>query len=178
VNKLATQRSASWRSAGDTVKSKLESLVELLAAHGVEFMIIGGQAETIFGSPRVTFDIDLCYRRTPENLKRLAAALREIKPMLRGAPLDLPLVLDEKALALGNNYTFVTHFGDVDFLGHVEPLGDFDALAQRAKHYPLGDKQVLVIALDDLIRIKEHINRPKDRDSLFQLRAIKKLGGG
>jgi hypothetical protein len=72
------------------VKSKLESLVELLAAHGVEFMIIGGQAETIFGSPRVTYDIDLCYRRTSENLKKLAAALREIKPTLRGAPPDLP----------------------------------------------------------------------------------------
>jgi predicted nucleotidyltransferase len=160
------------------VKSKLESLVELLISHGVEFMIIGGQAETIFGSPRVTFDIDLCYRRTPENLKRLAAALREIKPTLRGASPELTFLLDEKALALGNNYTFVTRFGDVDFLGHVEPIGDFDALAKRAKPYPVGGAQVLVIDLDDLIRIKEHINRPKDRDSLFQLRAIKKLGGG
>jgi hypothetical protein len=72
----------------------------------------------------------------------------------------------------------VTRFGDVDFLGHVEPLGDFDALAKRAKAYPVGSARVLVIDLDDLIRIKEHINRPKDRDSLFQLRAIKKLGGG
>ena len=31
------------------------------------------------------------------------------------------------------------------------------------------------VGLDDLIRIKEHINRPKDRDSLMHLRAIKKL---
>jgi hypothetical protein len=32
-----------------------------------------------------------------------------------------------------------------------------------------------VIALDDLIRVKEHIARKKDSESLFQLRAIKRL---
>jgi hypothetical protein len=32
-----------------------------------------------------------------------------------------------------------------------------------------------VIGLDDLIRIKRHINRPKDRESLPQLEAIKRL---
>ena len=35
--------------------------------------------------------------------------------------------------------------------------------------------KLLVISLDDLIRVKEHIRRPKDRESLMQLQAIKKL---
>ena len=72
------------------MKSDFQNLAELLTRHGVEFVVIGGQAETLFGSPRVTFDIDLCYRRTAENLERLAAALREMKVTLRGAPPDLP----------------------------------------------------------------------------------------
>jgi hypothetical protein len=29
--------------------------------------------------------------------------------------------------------------------------------------------------LDDLIRVKEHIRRSKDNDSLFQLKAIKQI---
>lgn len=43
---------------------------------------------------------------------------------------------------------------------------------------------VRTISLADLIRVKEHIRRPKDRDSLFQLHAIKQIresggrGGG
>jgi len=41
------------------------------------------------GSARVTYDVDLCYRRTSDNLERLAAALRTLSLALRGAPLDL-----------------------------------------------------------------------------------------
>ena len=82
--------------AGDTEKSDLLRIAEILLAHGVEFIVVGGQAETIFGSARVTVDIDLCYRRTKDNLKRLAAALHEIQPSLRNAPKDLPFVIDER----------------------------------------------------------------------------------
>jgi hypothetical protein len=159
-------------------KSALEAFVELFHAHGVEFIVIGGQAESLYGSPRITYDTDFCYRRTPENLDRLARALKELKPGLRGAPPDVPVMLDAKALSLGCNYTFVTEHGDFDLLGQVDPIGSYEAIAPRAKPLLFGKQDILVIALDDLIRIKEHINRPKDRDSLFQLRAIKKLGGG
>lgn len=46
---------------------------------------------------------------------------------------------------------------------------------QHCETYPLGNLHVQTISLDDLIRVKEHIRRPKDRDSLFQLQAIKRL---
>jgi hypothetical protein len=46
----------------------LERIAETMLRHDVEFIVIGGQAECLFGSPRLTFDVDLCYRRTPANL--------------------------------------------------------------------------------------------------------------
>lgn len=163
--------------ADDTEKSPLEKVLEVLVKHGVEFIVIGGQAETLFGSPRITYDIDLCYRRTRENLERLARALPEFQPKLRGAPPDLPFIIDARALALGNNFTFTTPIGDLDFLGYCEPIGDYEALAPRAGPMRVGDFDVLVIDLDDLIRIKEHLCRVKDTDSLVQLLAIKKTRG-
>ncbi|MBL8878558.1 MAG: hypothetical protein JNG88_05505 [Phycisphaerales bacterium] len=156
-------------------KSRFEQIVEILVRHGVEFIVIGGQAETLFGSPRVTYDVDLCYRRSPANLNRLATALREIQPTLRGAPTDLPFRIDAQSLALGSNFTFDTPYGALDLLGWVEPLGDFDALANRAATLPLGPYDIMVISLDDLITVKQHIQRPKDRDSLFQLLAIRRI---
>ena len=39
----------------------------------------------------------------------------------------------------------------------------------------IDGRPVKVIDLDDLIRIKQHIRRPKDQDSLWQLLAIKRL---
>jgi predicted nucleotidyltransferase len=162
----------------DTSKSDVRKFTELFDRHAVEFILIGGQAETLMGSPRVTYDVDLCYRRTGVNLERLAGALKELKPKLRGVPDDVPLLLDPRALALGNNYTFDTPLGKLDLLGWVEPIGDYDALLKRAEQYPLANLKVNVIALDDLILVKEHICRAKDAESLFQLRAIKTVRAG
>jgi hypothetical protein len=156
-------------------KSRLEQIVELFTSHNVRFIVIGGQAEYLFGSPRVTYDIDLCYERSAQNLENLAAALSELKPTLRGAPPDLPFVLDAKSLALGSNFTFNTALGPLDLLGWVEPLGDYGAVAKHDTTIDLQGLKLLVISLDDLIRIKEYIRRPKDRESLMQLQAIKRL---
>jgi hypothetical protein len=155
--------------------SDLERIAEILLRHGVEFLVVGGQAEVLMGSPRVTYDTDLCYRRTNDNLERLAAALREIKPTLRGAPPDLPVVLDAVSLALGSNYTFNTSMGPLDLLGWLDPLGSYESLFPTSETYTVGDLSIRTIGLDDLIRIKEHIGRPKDRESLLQLLAIRTL---
>jgi hypothetical protein len=127
------------------------------------------------GSPRITYDMDFCYRRTPDNLNRLANALQELKPTLRGAPPDLPTVLDAAALALANNYTFDTSFGPIDLLGWVEPFGTYESLLPNSETYRVGDMELRTIGLDDLIRVKQHIARFKDSDSLYQLLAIRRI---
>ncbi len=161
----------------DNASARLDLLkvTELFARYGVEYLVIGGQAAILHGSPQLTFDTDLCYRRTSDNLDRLARALAEIHPTLRGAPPDLPFILDARSLALGSNFTFNTDLGPLDLLGWVEPLGTYDELIDRAKVCDLETARVAVIGLDDLIAIKRHIRRPKDQAALFQLEAIKKL---
>ena len=97
--------------ADDTSKPTLIQIAEHLGHHGVEFLVIGGQAAALFGSPIPTYDVDLCYRRTSENLDRLANALSELHPTLRNAPADLPFRIDAESLALGSNFTFNTALG-------------------------------------------------------------------
>ncbi len=156
--------------------SPLERFCTVLAEHGVEFIVVGGQAEALMGSSRVTYDVDLCYRRTSDNLRRLATALGTLNLTLRGAPPDLKFRLDAQALALGQNYTFeVDGEYPLDLLGYLEPIGVYDDLLPHAETLAIGGRPTLVIGLDDLIRIKRHINRPKDRESLLQLEAIKRL---
>ncbi len=60
-------------------------------------------------------------------------------------------------------------------IGWVEPIGDYDALLKNAETWEMGGTQVQTIGLEDLIRVKEHIARKKDSESLYQLRAIKQV---
>lgn len=157
-------------------QSRLERFCALLSDHGVEFLVVGGQAEALMGSARVTYDVDLCYRRTVDNLERLATALVTLNLTLRGAPPELKFRLDAQALALGQHYTFTVD-GEfpLDFLGYLEPIGTYEDLLPNAEIMSIGGRPTHVIGLDDLIRIKRYIGRPKDRESLLQLEAIKRL---
>jgi predicted nucleotidyltransferase len=155
--------------------SRLERFCAVLAEHGIEFIVVGGQAEALMGGARVTYDVDLCYRRTTANLERLASALGTLKLTLRGAPPDLKFRLDAQALALGQNYTFVVDDEyPLDFLGYLEPIGTYEDLLPRVETVTIGGRPIQIIGLEDLIRIKRHINRPKDRESLLHLEAIKR----
>jgi hypothetical protein len=64
----------------------------------VRFVVIGGLAGRLWGSPTMTNDVDFCYARDPLNLERLAAALIEHRARLRGVADDVPFLLDATTL--------------------------------------------------------------------------------
>jgi hypothetical protein len=76
---------------------------------------------------------------------------------------------------LGINYAFDTPIGPLDLLGWVEPIGSYEAILPASESYKVGEFEIRTIGLDDLIRIKQHIGRAKDRESLFQLFAIRAI---
>jgi len=85
-----------------------EALIRRLGAADIRFVLVGGFAGTMLGSPGTTVDLDIVYARGEENLARLAAALEPLQPRLRGAPPGLPFVLDSATLARGLNFTLTT----------------------------------------------------------------------
>ena len=145
-----------------------------LQRHGVRFVVIGGFAGRLLGSPTITNDTDVCYDRAPDNLERLAAALRELGARLRGVDEEVPFVLDAKTLERGQNFTFETTAGSLDVLGLPAGVSGFHELAANATRLDLGDGlRVDVADIDDLIRMKRAAGRPKDRIELEVLAAVR-----
>jgi len=157
----------------DETRTPLELVVAWLQRYGIRYVVIGGMAEVLQGGLRPTYDVDLCYDRSLENLERLAEGLAEINATLRGAPKDVPFSPDVRTLKFGANFTFDTDLGPLDLLGWVEPIGDYERVAAESGDVPFGDGTVRVLDVEALIRIKEHIGRPKDGASLAELRAIR-----
>ncbi len=56
---------------------RFKDALDVLARHGVEFVVVGGVAAVLAGAPISTFDLDIVPARSPANLARLLSALTE-----------------------------------------------------------------------------------------------------
>jgi hypothetical protein len=141
----------------------------------VEYVVIGGVALVAHGAARATFDIDLCYKRSKENIEKLCQALKPFHPRLRGAPKDLPFQLDAKTVAAGLNFTLATDLGDIDLLGEVAGLGFYDSVYESSQLKMVEKIPCRVLSLDGLYRAKSAAGRDKDIEALKIIKGLKDL---
>ena len=156
---------------------RFDTAFGILVRGGVEFIVVGGAAATIHGSARVTRDLDIVYRRTPENIRRLVEALSPCDPYLRGAPPGLPFRWDEGTLRRGLNFTLTTSLGDIDLLGEVAGGGSYDALLPHTAPVRAFGIECLCLNLEKLIQVKRAAGRPKDLEAIAELEALKEERG-
>lgn len=64
------------------------AIIRALQAHDVRYVLAGGVATRLHGSPTLTEDIDITPARTEGNLGRLAAALVDLDARLGVADVD------------------------------------------------------------------------------------------
>jgi hypothetical protein len=105
----------------------------LVADTGPAGVLIGGVTATLHGSPLNTRDTDVCPARDPDNLVRLAAALRDLDARIRtaDAPAGLPFACDEHFLAGVSLLNLVTRFGDLHLTLQPSGTGGDDDLAAQ-----------------------------------------------
>lgn len=160
------------------VELDAERIFEVLAGHGVEYVVIGGFAGVLHGLARATEDVDITPASNRENLGRLAAALRALDALLLAPGADDPLRVPWSAeyFAAFTTVTTRTSAGDLDICLRPDRPGgrtyDYSELARSALVVQL-DVPVPVAALDDVIASKEAAGRDKDRRALPELRDLR-----
>ena len=136
-------------------------------------MLVGGVAATVHGSARLTLDVDVVYRRTPENLGRLVEALAGHQPYLRGAPPGLPFEWNVETLERGLNFTLSTALGPIDILGEIAGGGSYDQLLPDTLEVGAFGVTCRCLTLDRLISVKRAAGRVKDLEVLAELEALR-----
>ncbi|MEA3213343.1 MAG: hypothetical protein QOE70_6400 [Chthoniobacter sp.] len=139
-----------------------QEIRDVFAAHAVRYLFIGKSGAILLGFPDTTQDADLFVEDSPENGRRLVAALRQLGfeltdsqagdiergkdfVQLKNGPFDLDLVFAPDG---------IEHFTDA-WQRRVEVEG-----------FP-------VCHPDDIIASKAATNRAKDRESLPRLRSFR-----
>jgi hypothetical protein len=148
------------------------ALLQALSSHNVEFVIVGGAAAVAHGSGRLTYDLDIVYRRTPGNLKRLVEALQPIHPYLRNVPPGLPFLWDAKTLRRGLNFTLMTDVGDLDVLGEITGGGSYGELLPHTITLDPFGIPCRCLTLSKLIEVKRAAGRVKDLEAIAELEII------
>lgn len=161
----------------------LGRLIGALERHGVEYLLCGGAAATAYGAERLTEDADCVVSRQRANLDRLAEAMRGLNARLRVAGMTdeeatmLPVHIDGATLADLSISTWMTDAGPFDVLAGLEApdghLVPYEELVERSSVLKGQGFDIHAAGLDDIIRAKERADRPKDREALPELRAIR-----
>jgi hypothetical protein len=150
-----------------------ERVLQVLARGEVEFIVVGGLAARFYGSARLTDDVDILYRRSRENIERLARTLAPVSPRLRGAPEGLPFRFDAPTIQQGLNFTLLTDIGSIDCLGEISGIGGYDAARRQAVEGDVFGVRCLFLSLDDLMVAKRAAGRKKDLEMLAELMMIR-----
>jgi len=131
---------------------------------GVEYLVVGAYAMAAHGFPRATGDLDFWIRTDPENADRVMRSLAKF-----GAPMDQ---LSREDLLTPN---LVLQFGvepsRIDILTSIDGVA-FDAAYSGRLVSRLGDVDVPLLGLAELIQNKRVLGRPKDIADVASLESI------
>lgn len=140
-------------------------LCRLFSAHGVDYLLIGGQAVIAHGYPRLTKDMDLWVRPTVENGRRVLKALSDFGTPLRG--FEPERFLEPETVVMLGREPF-----RVDVLTQI-PGVIFSEAWERRTFVTLDAERIPLIGVDDLIANKKAVGRLQDLADVEALEAIR-----
>jgi hypothetical protein len=154
-------------------------LFSTLDRHHVDYVLIGGLAVSLHGVERATMDVDITVAMTPGNLAHLIESARELKlaPVL---PVPLESLGNLELLRQWHKERNLDAFAlrtpdiagvTVDVL--LFPPVEFSGMAQRATVFSVSGTPIRVVAIDDLIALKQAVGRPIDLSDIEHLQRIK-----
>jgi hypothetical protein len=150
----------------------------VLARHGVDYVVIGGIGARLWGSPRLTEDVDICPATDRANLDRLATALQEMDAQFRppgmeeGAPTP---PWDARAFGphLAASLATTTRLGWLDLWFKPTGTNGYVDLIEHAATIEVDELRVRVASLDDIIRSKAASGRDKDLEAMRHLHELR-----
>ena len=131
-----------------------EELLKLLEENQVEYVVVGGYAVAFYGYPRFTKDIDIFFKNSDLNVKRIKKALISFGFTEKDLPDDL---FYEK----GNIIQFGIEPLRVDIINEIDGVNIEDALKNSVRgNY--GKVEINFIGINELIKNKKSTGREQD----------------
>jgi len=149
-----------------------------LNAAKIDYVVCGGAAVVMLGFSRLTIDLDLIVSLERKNLSKLYDTLLEL-----GYRTRVPIKKDDfirreilAGLAVEKNMKVVSFYHPKDSFKTIDicvNLPNIDEILKRKKFIKVGRLNIPIIFINDLIKMKEDLARPKDIIDVENLKKIK-----
>lgn len=150
---------------------RFDEILRTLSRHDVDFILVGGVAAILQGSPLTTDDVDIVYSSSEENIARLVSALSELEASYLD-PAGRHIEPNASRLSSMRVHLLKTKCGRVDALRTRGNDLAFVDLIDKTRVLEIADFEVSTLQLETLIETKEHADRPKDHYQLPFLRQL------
>jgi hypothetical protein len=148
-----------------------------LAAHAVDYVVIGGYSLAAHGVIRGTKDVDIYPEPSRANLKRLLAALTAMDAVIAEIedfePREWPVQLDLDGFAGRGNWVLRTRYGRLDVMQWLAVVDDYAALRADAVRPTIPGLDASATpsfaGLDDLVAMKRAAGRDQDLIDIAEL---------
>ena len=151
----------------------VREFLKLLAAHKVKYIIVGGEAVIYHGYARLTGDVDFFFEPSKQNARKLYEALKQFWAG------EIPGIRTfEELMEIGLILQFGVPPNRIDLINQISGVTFRDAWENKTidSIESAGEEiPIYFIGLEELIKNKKAIGRPKDVEDLKYLRAVKKL---
>ena len=151
----------------------VQEFLKLLAAHKVRYLIVGGEAVIYHGYARLTGDADFFFEPSKQNARKLYRALKEFWAG------DIPGIRTfEELMEVGPILQFGVPPNRIDLINQITSVTFREAWENKTRNSieSAGEEiPIYFIGLEELIKNKKAIGRPKDMADLKYLRGRKKL---
>jgi hypothetical protein len=147
-------------------------ILEVLNKLEVEYIVVGGVAAVIRGAPITTFDLDTLVRVDHPNAERLLKALVELEARFREHR-KIVKPTKEDILA-GGHMLLMTRAGPLDVLGFIGDGRRYEDLLSASSEVAMTVGTLRVLDLEELIRQKKALGRPKDRAVVELLEEVRR----
>ncbi len=163
-------------------QSELEVILTALESARVDYLVVGGVAVVLHGHPRFTADLDLVIHLQPSNITAALHALEELDYRPRAPVVATEFAdaekrrswIESKGMTVFSMWSPTMPATEVDIF--VQEPFVFAEAWQRALRADLGDFQVWVASIDDLIALKRSSGRAKDMEDIRVLEQLKQAG--
>lgn len=145
------------------------ALLSALIEARVDFIVVGGAAAALHGSPLMTVDFDLVHGRSDENVSRLGALLGSLEARFRHDLAGRVIAPSQAHLVGPGQLLLSTTLGPLDCLGQLHDGRGYDDLVPHSVVIATPMGPVRVLDLPTLIQIKQAAGREKDRLALPHL---------